>query len=255
MFGLRAAVPHHVQRSLLHDQNALCVQSKDHPDGWGIGHYPTSGDTLRPLVDRGLSAAFADQEFAQAAERVLARTVVAHVRRASCGPVTLPNTHPFTRGRWLFAHNGTVTRFADDPICRPALEAELDPDLRATLVGDTDSERCFLLFLSRLRSRTPLEAGAKPSDIAWALHDTVRTVRAIADRPGLEPSSLTFIVSDGESLLALRHGRSLHQRIQSGDGLPIARYSVASEVLGTAGPWEEIPEGGLVGVGPDLKPI
>ena len=255
MFGLRAAAPLHVQRSLLRDQNALCVQSKDHPDGWGIGHYPTSGDPLRPVVVRGLSAAFADQEFAQAAERVLARTVVAHVRRASCGPVTLQNTHPFTHGRWLFAHNGTVTRFAEDPTCREQLEAELEPDLRATLAGGTDSERCFLLFLGRLRSRTPLEAGAKPSDIGWALHETVRTVRAIADRPGLEPSSLTFIVSDGKSLLALRHGRSLHQGFESGEGRAIARYRVASEVIVSVGPWEEIPEGGLVGVGPDLKPI
>jgi hypothetical protein len=56
-------------------------------------------------------------------------------------------------------------------------------------------------------------------------------------------------------MLALRHGRSLHQRIQPGEGLPVARYSVASEVLGTVGPWEEVPEGGLVGVGPDLRPI
>ena len=122
MFGLRAAVPQPVQRSLLHDQNALCVQSKDHPDGWGIGHYPVSGDApFSPLVDRGLSAAFADEEFAQTAGRVVARTVVAHVRRASCGPVTLPNTHPFVRGRWLFAHNGTITGFSDDARCRQAL--------------------------------------------------------------------------------------------------------------------------------------
>ncbi len=261
MFGLRAAEPHHVQRSLLQDQNALCVQSKDHPDGWGIGHYPTSGDSEalhHPVVERGLSAAFADEDFALAAGRVLARTVVAHVRRASCGPVTVANTHPFTHGRWLFAHNGTVTRFSDssdDALCRTQLEAELDPDLRATLAGDTDSERCFMLFLGRLRSRTRLEASASPQDIAWALQETVRVVRAIADRPGLEPSSLTFIVSDGDSLLAVRHGRSLHQGFEAGDGRAVSRYRVASEVIVSVGPWEEIPEGGLVGVGPDLKPI
>jgi predicted glutamine amidotransferase len=252
MFGLRAAVPHPVRRSLLREPNALCVQSKDHPDGWGIGHYAQPD---RPLVDRGISAAFADQEFAHAAERVVARTVVAHVRRASCGPVTLANTHPFVRGRWLFAHNGTVTRFSEDPLCRQQLEAELEPDLRATLVGDTDSERCFLLFLGRLRSRSPLAAPAPPADIVWALHETVRVVRGIADRPELEPSSLTFIVSDGESMLALRHGRSLHHCVEAGDGLPVARYTVASEVLGVGVKWEEIPEGGMVGVGGDLRLI
>jgi hypothetical protein len=110
------------------------------------------------------------------------------------------------------------------------------------------------LFLGRLRSRSPLEALARPTDIAWALQETVRVVRAIADRSKLEPSSLTFIVSDGESMLAVRHGRSLHHCTEPGEGLPVARYTIASEVPGVGG-WVEIPEGGMVGVGPDLRPV
>ena len=256
MFGFRSKVPRPVDHSLLRGANALRFQSQDHPDGWGIGYYPpfpSDAPEGQPQVDRGLYAAFADEAFARAAGRVSARAVVAHVRRASCGPVSLANTHPFQRGRWLFAHNGTVAGFAEEPGCRAALEAEIDPALRRGLAGDTDSERCFLLFLSRIQSRTPLQGAAPPEDIAWALSETVRTVRALADRPGVDPSSLTFIVSDGATLLALRHGRSLHLCAGPATGATVEHFTVASEVIGEGECWREVPEGGFAGVGPDLR--
>ncbi len=253
LFGLRAASPHPVQDSLLHESNALRLQSREHPDGWGIGHYPSGASAEAPLVTRGLAPAFADREFARAADRVVAQIVVAHVRKASCGPVALENTHPFARGRWLFAHNGTVSRFADDPAVRLRLEAELDPDLRGELRGDTDSERIFLLFLARLRAGGPLSEPSPPERIARALAATVDTVRAIADRPGEIPSSLTFIVSDGRTLLSLRHGRTLHFRGELDPEGRVERFMVASEILGGQGLWQEVPEGGVVGVGPELR--
>ncbi len=248
MFGFRAAIPQRVQRSLVREANALVVQSRDHPDGWGVGYWHEGRE---PRIDRGLSAAFSDREFAQAAERVVARAAIAHVRRASCGPITLPNTHPFHHGRWLFAHNGTVADFERH---RAKLEAEIDPALRPLLGGDTDSERCFLLFLTHLAEATRPEHEAAPSDVARALRQTVLTVRGVADRLGGIPSSLTFIVSDGQTLLAVRHGRSLYQAAEDGLAGALQRFSVASEIVDGERRWHEVPDGALVGVGPDLRP-
>ena len=255
MFGVRATEPAPLQRSLIEDDNALRVQSKEHPDGWGIGYYAesTAPGIPSPLVIRSVSPAFADEEFDLAAHQILARTVVAHVRQASCGPVCLANTHPFHHGRWLFAHNGTVREFES---CRARLEAEIDADLRGSLSGDTDSERCFLLILSRLRARKPLAEAHSPEQMARALLETIPVVRGHADAPGEPTSSLTFILSDGLSLLAYRDGRTLHYKLEQLAGAtathPLLELSVASEVLSAEQSWAEVPQGGLVGVDAEM---
>jgi len=253
MFGVRATRPAPLHRSLLEEDNALRVQSKEHADGWGIGYYAEASGSEVPLVIRSVSPAFADEEFDATVRQLSARTVVAHVRRASCGPVSLANTHPFHHGRWLFAHNGTVHAFDR---CRRELEEEIDPDLRRSLQGETDSERCFLALLSRLRARTPLTEPGTPERMAQAMLETVRTVHARADEPQQPPSSLTFILTDGLSLLAYREGRSLHyklERVRTGPGDPtIVELSVASEVISAEESWAEVSEGGLVGVDAEM---
>ena len=220
-------------------ENALRFQSHKHPHGWGIGWYLDGA----PHVRRGILPAHADEAFVAAGREIRSSVVVAHVRDASVGPVRHENTHPFLWGRWLFAHNGTVARFHADAAVREAIEAEIDPDLRRELRGDTDSERCFYLFLTRLRARAPV-ALAGLEDVRHALAETTRAVVAIADRePSPKPTSLNLVASDGRILAACRHGRTLH--LSRGVG-PLHALVVASERIGR-GRWEEIPEGGFVG--------
>ena len=73
---------------------------------------------------------------------IKSHNVVAHVRKATVGQVTLENSHPFVRelwGRyWVFAHNGDLKDFA------PALHGSFKP------VGDTDSELAFCWLLQEL---------------------------------------------------------------------------------------------------------
>jgi predicted glutamine amidotransferase len=247
MFGFCAARPAAVQRALIDEPNALQIQSRDHADGWGIGYYPA--ETRAPLVLRSINPAHADAEFAESAGRVSARTVIAHVRRASCGPVSLENTHPFHHDRWLFAHNGTVSRFAE---VRTSLETGIDRRLVGLLRGETDSERCFLLLLSRLLAHGPLEEPRSPAAMGDAILETVDLIHRTADPGAAEPSSLTFILSDGASLVAYREGRSLHYSLDAplphAPGEPVMELMVASEVLSAERCWTEVPERGLIGI-------
>ena len=247
MFGFSAARAAAVQRALIEEPNALQIQSRDHADGWGIGYYPEGA--VVPTVLRSINGAYADSEFAETAGRVSARTVIAHVRRASCGPVSLENTHPFHHGRWMFAHNGTVSRFAE---VRASLEGRIDRRLLGLLRGETDSERCFLILLGRLLARESLDEPRGSAAMATAILETVELVHQAADEGAPEPSSLTFILSDGISLVAYRDGRSLHYSLDAPaphrPGEPISELTVASEVLSAERNWIEVPEGGLIGI-------
>src|SRR5207248_2033123 len=90
---------------------------------------------------------------------------------------------------------------------KAALEAEIAPALREKLRGETDSERCFLLFLTRLMRRCEIDA-ADADSAAAALGETVALVREIVETKA--PASTTFLATDGRILLACRRGRTLH---------------------------------------------
>ena len=240
------ADPHHLPHEpLCVAHNALRTQSHRHPHGWGIGWYDATGVQLR----RGVMPAHADDAFVAAAREARSEIVLAHVRDASVGEVVEENTHPFRHGRWLFAHNGTVCRFRRVAQVRRALEAEIDPRYRALLAGDTDSERCFFIFLTRLEAR--LRGGETPDleDVRGALGETVTTVARLADRRPAKPSSLNLLVTDGEVLAVCRRGRTLHVAPHiATSGI----FAIASEPIGL-GPWREVPEGGFVGIDPDHR--
>src|SRR5438132_171414 len=97
LFGCRTAAPGGVAHELLHGANALRVQSREHPDGWGLGWY--AGRV--PQVVRSLTAAHGDDDFEEVSSFVTASTILAHIRKASIGRVALENTHPFEWGPWL----------------------------------------------------------------------------------------------------------------------------------------------------------
>ena len=238
LFGQHAHPGFDLCEPLCSAENALRFQSHKHPHGWGIGWYHQG----LPQRRVGLLPAHHDEAFASAARGVCAGVVVAHVRDASIGRVVEENTHPFAHGRWLFAHNGTLARFKRVHAVRDALLAEIDADLRAHVRGETDSERCFYVFLSRLRARAPLD-GADLGSVRRALAEMTGTVAAIADAGAEKPSSMNFLASDGRILAACRRGRTLHLSLDAG---PRHAFVVASEPIGRS-PWEEVPEGGFVG--------
>lgn len=242
LFAQHADPRHLPHEPLCVARNALRMQSHRHRHGWGIGWYDPAGVQLR----RGVMPAHADQAFVAAAREARSEIVLAHVRDASVGRVIEENTHPFRHDRWLFAHNGTVARYRRVAQVRRALEAEIDRPYRALLRGETDSERCFYVFLSRLGARLP--AGRRPEleDVRAALAATVTTVVRLADRRPAKPSSLNLLVTNGEVLAVCRRGRTLHVAPHiASSGV----FAIASEPIG-AGPWREVPEGGFVGIDP-----
>ncbi|MBP0598985.1 class II glutamine amidotransferase [Herbaspirillum sp. LeCh32-8] len=113
-----------------------------HSDGWGIAFFEGSG--VRTFVDH---QAAVESPVAELIKHypIKSQHVIAHIRKATQGRVTLANCHPFVRelwGRyWVFAHNGDLKNFT------PELDGPFRP------VGTTDSELAFCYILQEIRKR------------------------------------------------------------------------------------------------------
>jgi predicted glutamine amidotransferase len=202
LFGFRSVIPSQVHRSLLAAENALGVQSNKHPDGWGVAYYVDG----TPHVTRSPMTAIGDSLFRRLSGVVASETVLAHVRQATQGTNSVLNCHPFQYGRWVGAHNGDIPNFSET---RAQLEAEVSPKLRRFVLGETDSELLFHLFLTRLETHGPLSRPASIEEITEALAETVRVARAVCDTRESR-ALLTLMVTDGKCLAVVHGGKDLY---------------------------------------------
>jgi predicted glutamine amidotransferase len=161
--------------------DSLEVQSHRNVDGSGIGFFDPSGN---PVIDKQPEPAFTDEEFLREAKRARSVTFVAHVRYATAGSRTLANTHPFTMGGRIMAHNGGFGELG-------RLEEQLG-SYRGLVRGDTDSERFFALITQQI--------DAHDGDVAAGISAAARW---IGER--LPVSSLNAIVAAPGELWALRY--------------------------------------------------
>ena len=205
LFGFRSVIPSQVHRSLVAAENALGRQSAGHPDGWGVAFYVDGA----PHVTRSPSHALSDALFHRVSGVVASETVLAHVRKATQGPMTVLNCHPFQYGRWVFAHNGDIPRFHKD--YRRELMQEVAPRLRRFILGETDSEVMFFVFLSKLEKFGRLDKPHAVGDVMEALRDTIADVQKICG-PVAEDENLflTCIVTDGVTMVAHQGGKELY---------------------------------------------
>ena len=153
----------------------------DHADGWGIAFFEDRG--LRHFVDHQRAV---DSPIAELIRRypIKSKNVIAHIRKATQGEVTLQNCHPFVRelwGRyWVFAHNGDLKDF------RPRLHGAFHP------VGSTDSEHAFCWLMQELA-----KSHASVPDIDELTH----TLRELAPRISRH-GTFNFMLSNGQALWA-----------------------------------------------------
>ena len=158
-----------------------------HSDGWGIAFFESDGDkpgkAARYFVDKE-SAATSPIAKMLRTYPIKSHNVVAHVRKATVGGVTLENCHPFVRelwGRyWVFAHNGDLKDFA------PRLHGSFKP------VGSTDSERAFCWIMQEL---------AKSHADVPSVAELTLTLRELAAQ--IAPfGTFNFLLSNGQALWA-----------------------------------------------------
>jgi glutamine amidotransferase len=259
LFGFRSVIPSQVHRSLLAAENALGVQSHEHPDGWGVAFYVDGA----PHVTRSPTAALGDALFHRLSGVVSSETVLAHVRKATQGTPTIFNCHPFQYGRWVFAHNGDIPNFEAK---RATLLAQVAPRFRRFIMGETDSEVLFFVFLTALEACGALANHQDLESISSALKDTVNRTRAMCDTDGTH-ALLTVVATNGECLVAAQGGKELYfstyktrcadrgtcASLSSACEAPssngrVNHFIVSSEPLQGENVWEPLALGDVIGV-------
>jgi len=166
-----------------------------HADGWGIAYYEGGDARLvrepEPAAVSRCAALIEDLGLAS-------KLVLTHIRKATHGGISLPNTQPFARelgGRLhVFAHNGELDGFEALP--RMALG-------RQRPIGETDSERAFCNLLHRLEPVWLDSPGLPPLRERWEI-----VSRFAADIREFGPAN--FLYADGDVLFV--HGHKRRQR-------------------------------------------
>ncbi len=261
LYALHANEPTKVECGLVKAQNALMAQSQSdmqgyaHGHGWGVADYR---DGL-PMIEKQVWAAFHGEHFSRTAARSYAKTVVAHVRRATVGSTRIENTHPFHHGKWIFAHNGTVPNFDE---VRMKMLDHIDPLHRAEIAGTTDSEHIFRYLLS-LFLHEPQQG------LLSTVRKGLETVLAWSAE--IDPKArvgLNIVLTDGEHMVGSRYNRSLYylQRDHIFHcpicGQPHVHHSpktdyqaieIASEPITFVDEWYEVPNKTVFRVAEDYR--
>lgn len=160
-------------------------ETDDHADGWGIALYEEER-ACKLVVEEQASAR---SVLARSIQQHTGRScnIIAHIRKATQGDISVENCHPFMRelwGReWSFAHNGNLDKSL---LYRPT---HFKP------YGQTDSELAFCLIFDALVERF----GEVAPDVA-ELHEALQAITrslAVAGR-------FNYMLSDGHMLFAHR---------------------------------------------------
>ena len=258
-----------IEDLLYKPQNSLVMQSKHahmgadplNGDGFGVGWY---GGFDTPGLFRSIEPAWNDRNLRELSRHATSRRVFAHVRASTGTAVQQTNCHPFRHGRWLWMHNGSITRF---PEVKRDLALAVDPALFPEIEGSTDSEMFFFLALTFGLAQDPCAAVSRAVGL---IEETGRRHEI-----GF-PVQMTVATTDGETTWAFRYsseGRSrslFHSadistlRRQYPDNPQLHQLAddarlIVSEPLGDLqGAWREVPESSCLvvhGADQELRPF
>ena len=181
LLGMNCATPTDITFSFRGFSQRAGITS-DHSDGFGIAFFEDKA--CRLFVDNQSAVVSPIADLVRNYP-IKSRNVIAHIRKATQGKITLENSHPFMRelwGRqWIFAHNGDLHNF------HPHLSGRFTP------VGSTDSELAFCYLLEQL----VLKFGYfEPS-----LNDIFSLLEEISPKIA-EYGTFNFCLSNGQALFS-----------------------------------------------------
>jgi glutamine amidotransferase len=263
---------------LLKPHNSLMKQSSHalesektvNGDGFGIGWYSHS-IRKEPALFRSIRPAWNDENLKYNASMIQSHCLMAHIRAATQGAVSIENTHPFHYREFLMMQNGGIKDFAK---IKRTLINRLDEDLFQWVYGQTDTQYIFALFMTIAKESVKNHMPLSLEELTMCLSQAFAEIEEMKKFAHLSsPSLYNLVLTNGKELIATRYStqpekdtRSLHiasnaecytcdegyLRFRASDAKD---YSVliASEVLSSNTEfWEDVPENHSITVNEEL---
>ena len=265
---------------LLNPKNSLMNQSHHalesdmtvNGDGFGIGWY-NHDRRKEPALFRSIRPAWNDENLSYNASMIRTNCLLAHIRAATHGSVSIQNSHPFQYEEFLMMQNGGIVGF--DRIKRTLIN-RLEEGLFQWIQGQTDTQYIFALFMT-IAGELKEKKGANLSfdDLLNCLAQTFAEIEEMKAEAKIEdPSLYNLVFTNGKALLATRYStrpkmdtRTLYiashaECYVSDSGLmafkPLPKNEnavlISSEALSDEpGLWKEVPENHCIFVEEDLS--
>ncbi len=201
IFGFSGLNPRQINKEL----KEFFSHSGKHPDGWGLALLDEDDHSVEKEPIPAYKSEYLKERLR---EPIQTKTLLAHIRLATIGSVTRPNTHPFverdcTGRRWTLIHNGTIFDF---------------PKLGKYGIlqrGFTDSERILLYILDEVKHETELKG--EPLDVEERFDLLERITYDMS-----EGNKLNLLIYDGEWMYAHYNAENTLYYYKDSDGCMIA---------------------------------
>ena len=239
-------------------------------DGFGIGWY---NHLIRkePALFRSIRPAWNDENLKYNSSMIKTHCLLAHIRAATQGGVSIENTHPFQYKEFLMMQNGGIKDFLK---IKRTLINRLDEDLFQWVYGQTDTQYIFALFMTIVKEKSKSKS-LTLEDLTHCFSQTFAEIEGMKKSAHLSsPSLYNMVLTNGKALIATRYStqpdiesRSLHiannaecytcdkgfLKFRASDAKD---YSVliSSEVLSSnIDFWQKVPENHSITVDKDLQ--
>jgi glutamine amidotransferase len=175
--------------------------------GFGIVAWDKEGRNPKiPYLYKTTNLPFYDNNLWNIANKIDPMCFLAHIRGVSYSEhhvVSEQNVHPFMfpNANVALAHNGNLDHF--EKMKYDLLEYVL-PDFQKWIVGTTDSEWIYAVFISQLKTINPEDKYTTPN-IILALTNTLKIIQKVRHKHQIESASpVNLFVTDGEFIAATR---------------------------------------------------
>ena len=239
-------------------------------DGFGIGWYNTL-IRKEPALFRSIRPAWNDENLKYNASMIKTHCLLAHVRAATHGGVSIENCHPYQYKEFLMMQNGGIKNFLK---IKRKLINRLDEDIFQWVYGDSDTQYALALFLTIVKEHKKNDTPLSLEELILCLSQTFAEIEEMKKAADLFcPSLYNLVLTNGKAMIATRYStqpevesRSLHitSRVTSYiDHKGFLKFKkseaedrsilISSEILSRENTyWKEVPENHSVTIDENL---
>lgn len=194
--------------------HALEAEITVNGDGFGLGWY-NHARRDEPALYRSIRPAWNDENLSYNAPMIYTNCLLAHIRAATQGGVSIQNSHPFQYKQYLMMQNGGIHEFKK--IKRKMINL-LDEEVFNWIDGQTDTQYTFALFITLAERRRKDQGKLNFEELHDCLNETFAIIEGLKKEVGLDtPSLYNLVLTDGKAMIATRYStrpeietRSLH---------------------------------------------